>query len=131
MGSGYRRTLSITMLLVVSVLILLIGFYFLKIQEINKIFHQQDSIEKEVALRKFPYPFKAAMTICSDLDQTGTLEEYLEIQKFVSTNENTSMGKGLGLNIGNSFFFYEPPSDSISMLTSICRPPSTVTWAGP
>ena len=57
-------------------------------------------------LRKFPFPFKAAMTICSDIDETRSSAEFLEIQKFLNTRSMTSMGKGIGLEIGNSFFFY-------------------------
>lgn len=54
------------------------------------------------------------MAISSDIDNTETLEEFLEIHKFINTKEMTSMGKGIGLEIGDSFFFYEPPSGAIS-----------------
>ncbi len=59
-----------------------------------------------VSLRKFPFPFKAAMTICSDIDETRSSDEFLEIQRFLNTRSMTSMGNGIGLEIGNSFFFY-------------------------
>lgn len=59
-----------------------------------------------VTLRNFPYPFRAALVICSDIDRTKTLERFLAIQEFLNTTRNTSMGPGIGLEIGNSFFPY-------------------------
>lgn len=58
---------------------------------------------KKVSLRQFPYPFRAALTICSDIDGTDTTEEFLGIQTFLNTERLTSMGPGIGLEIGNSF----------------------------
>lgn len=61
--------------------------------------------DAEVTLRKFPYPYKAALTIASDIDGT-TREEFLEIHKFLNIKEMTLMGRGLGLEIGDSFYMY-------------------------
>jgi hypothetical protein len=58
---------------------------------------------EKVTLRKFPYPFKAALAICSDIDGTDTAEEFLTIQTFLNTDRMTAMGVGIGLEIGNSF----------------------------
>lgn len=58
---------------------------------------------EKVTLRKFPYPFKAALSICSDIDGTDTAEEFLAIQTFFNTDRITSLGPGIGLEIGNSF----------------------------
>jgi hypothetical protein len=60
-----------------------------------------------VSLRAFPYPYRAALAICSDIDLTRTVEEFLEIQQFLNTKQQTSMGEGVGLEIGNSFYFYD------------------------
>ncbi len=60
-----------------------------------------------VALRQFPYPYRAALAICSDIDETRSVEEFLEIQQFLNTKDMTSMGEGVGLEIGNSFYFYD------------------------
>jgi len=49
----------------------------------------------------------AAIAICSDIDETKTTEELLEIQRFLNTKNTTSMGEGVGLEIGNSFYFYD------------------------
>lgn len=64
-----------------------------------------------VALRRFPYPYRAAMTICSDIDGTTTVERFLAIQEFLNTTDETSMGPGIGLEIGNTFFPYAKGDD--------------------
>lgn len=99
---------------ILSGILLLIAIYSINIHRINKEYSSRYSIASQVVVRKFPYPYKAAMAICSDIDNTESLEEFLEIQKFLSTRGMTSMGKGVGLEIGNSFFFYEPKDQAIS-----------------
>jgi hypothetical protein len=37
-----------------------------------------------VSLRPFPYPYAAALAICSDIDETTTLEQFLEAQRFLT-----------------------------------------------
>ena len=69
--------------------------------------------EKSVSLRKFPYPYVSALAICSDIDQTGSFEEFATIQKFLNSNEETIYGPGLGLEIGNSYWFYNDCYDEI------------------
>ncbi|MFB0526288.1 MAG: hypothetical protein ACETVO_02305 [bacterium] len=88
--------------------------YLANIYSVNRSYYQAYNTKEEVALRKFPYPYKAALTICSDIDGTTTKEEFLEIQKFLNTREETSMGEGVGLEIGNSFVMYAPPTCAFS-----------------
>ncbi len=71
----------------------------------------------DVSLRRFPYPFKAALTLCSDIDETKTVERFLAIQNFLNATEDEGMGPGLGLEIGNSFFPYTP-DDSFAFFSS-------------
>lgn len=59
-----------------------------------------------IAARR-PYP--AALAICSDLDQTPDAETYFELIRFLNTREETSMGAGVGLEVGNSIYFDMPP----------------------
>ncbi|MBI4787670.1 MAG: glycosyltransferase family 4 protein [Chloroflexi bacterium] len=63
--------------------------------------------ENQITLRRFPYPYQAALAICSDIDDTQDTNEFLEIQRFLNTKQTTSMGEGVGLEIGNSFYFYD------------------------
>ncbi|MGI6209702.1 MAG: hypothetical protein ACOYEW_15980 [Anaerolineae bacterium] len=71
----------------------------------------------EPTLRPHPYPYRAALAICSDLDDTGTLERYLAIQEFLNCEEETPLGPGLGLEVGNTFFPYTP-DDSFAYYSS-------------
>jgi hypothetical protein len=52
----------------------------------------------EIELRRFPYPYRAALAICSDIDETDTLEQHEAVQYF--------MRKTIGIPFSNSFFPY-------------------------
>lgn len=66
-------------------------------------------VSMDVKLRQLPYPYRAILTICSDLDETPDRHVYCEIMRFLNTIEKTSMGPGVGLEIGNSIYFDMPP----------------------
>ncbi len=59
----------------------------------------------DVRLRSFPYPYRCMLAICSDLDSTADRHTYLEIMRFLNTEETTAMGPGVGLEVGNSIHF--------------------------
>jgi hypothetical protein len=61
-----------------------------------------------VQLRLVPYPYKAMLAICSDLDETPDKHVYREIMRFLNTTEETAMGPGAGLEVGNSIYFDMP-----------------------
>ncbi len=65
--------------------------------------------ENRLHLRKYPYPYRAMLAICSDLDETPDRHVYWEIMRFLNTNEMTSMGPGIGLEVGNTIYFDMPP----------------------
>jgi len=67
-------------------------------------------------LRKFPEPYNAMFSICSDIDST-TLKEFETYHQFLNTTDTTPFGKGLGLDIGDSFWVFtaSPKDDSLSM----------------
>lgn len=60
-------------------------------------------------LRAHPYPYRAALAICSDLDETPDREVYEETARFLNTTQTTAMGEGLGLEVGNTIYFDMPP----------------------
>ncbi|WP_409440057.1 hypothetical protein [Psychromonas sp. GE-S-Ul-11] len=66
-----------------------------------------------VSLRKYPYPYQAMLAICSDLDETPNKEIYFETAKYLNTTEQTSLGKGVGLEVGNTIYF-DMPSHNFS-----------------
>jgi len=49
------------------------------------------------------------LAICSDLDDTPDKHVYLEIMRFLNTTEMTAMGRGVGLEVGNSIHFQAKP----------------------
>lgn len=62
-----------------------------------------------VSPRRFPHPYRAMLAICSDLDETPDAETYFELMRFLNTQEETSMGLGVGLEVGNTIYFDMPP----------------------
>ncbi|MHB0875988.1 MAG: hypothetical protein ACYC5O_08090 [Anaerolineae bacterium] len=78
---------------------------------------QPQSAATAVTLRRFPYPYRAAVAICSDVDKTRTLERFLDIQRFLNTETVGADGPGIGLEIGNTFFPYTP-DDTLSYFSS-------------
>ena len=68
------------------------------------------SVSKDVRLRQLPYPYRAMLAICSDLDETPDRHVYWETMRFLNTTEETDMGPGVGLEAGNSIYFDMPPS---------------------
>jgi hypothetical protein len=63
----------------------------------------------EVRRRRFPYPYRAMLAICSDLDETADAQVYAEQMRFLNTRQETSMGPGVGLEVGNTIYFDMPP----------------------
>ncbi len=61
-------------------------------------------IKDDPNIRRFPYPYQAALTLNSDIDGTDTRSEFLTIQEYINTRNETPLGPGLGLEIGNSIF---------------------------
>jgi hypothetical protein len=53
------------------------------------------------------------LAICSDLDKTPSLDVYLDIMKFLNTGDQTSMGQGVSLEVGNTIYF-DMPNDQFS-----------------
>jgi len=56
-------------------------------------------------MRPFPAPYSAMLAICSDIDGT-TPEEFETYHRFLNTDDATPWGRGLGLDIADSMFFY-------------------------
>lgn len=79
-------------------------------------------------LRRFPYPYRAALAVCNDADLL-TVENFRCLHGFLSTDEETEWGRGLSLRLGGSFFMYRSPT-SPNVFTVFDRLANTVTDAG-
>lgn len=64
----------------------------------------------KATLRKFPFPYRAALAVSSDVDNTPSLEVYLAIMDYLNSTGQTPFGPGLGLEVGNSFWFFNHTS---------------------
>jgi O-antigen/teichoic acid export membrane protein len=69
--------------------------------------------ETPIALRTLPYPYRSAMAICSDLDETPDRRVYVECSRYLNTTGHTSMGRGVGLEVGNTIYF-DMPADQFA-----------------
>jgi len=98
--------LFIKTLLIFSVIFFISATLLLKIfiKSTNNYYAEQVNYKSGVEKRKYPYPYKAAIAICSDIDGTDTAKEFLAIQEFMNTDNFTKIGMGVNLEIGNSFF---------------------------
>lgn len=67
--------------------------------------------------RRFPYPYKAMLAICSDLDETPDARVYEQSMRFLNTTRDTIMGEGVGLEVGNTIYF-DMPSDQFAYHTT-------------
>lgn len=56
-----------------------------------------------------PPPYRAMLAICSDLDETPDAATYFELMRFLNTTEETTMGPGVGLEVGNTIYFDMAP----------------------
>lgn len=63
--------------------------------------------------RKFPYPYRAMMAICSDLDETPDKTVYFGIAEYLNTDRETIYGRGVNLEVGNTIYF-DMPKDQFS-----------------
>jgi hypothetical protein len=63
----------------------------------------------DVSVRPFPYPYRAALAICSDLDETPAAQDYFDLAAFLNTTDATRLGRGIGLEVGNTIYFDMPP----------------------
>ena len=59
---------------------------------------QGSNSSAQIKMRRFPYPFKAALAICSDIDECDR-KTFVDIHRFL--NDSSS---GLGLPVSDSFF---------------------------
>lgn len=62
------------------------------------------------AVRRFPYPYRAMLAICSDLDETPDARTYEQIMTYLNTERDLGWGQGVGLEVGNTIYFDMPAS---------------------
>jgi len=63
-------------------------------------------MSKEANLRKFPYPFQAALAISTDNHGNFPPQHFIDAHRLLNSEEDTPYGPGLGLEIADSFWFF-------------------------
>jgi len=58
-------------------------------------------------VRIYPYPYRAALTIANDRHGLHDAEEFRALHRFLNTDRETPHGRGLNLEISDSFWFYD------------------------
>src|SRR5262249_48281069 len=64
-----------------------------------------------VQLIPCPFPYKGMIAICSDIDGTS-IDDFRNIHRYLNTQEETPIGRGVGLDIADSIWFYKMRGDS-------------------
>ena len=64
-------------------------------------------------IRNIPFPYKGILTISNDIEFFA-FKEFESFMEYVNTNHDTVIGKGLGLEITSSVFFYSDQSYNFS-----------------
>jgi hypothetical protein len=62
----------------------------------------------EIALRPFPYPFRAALAISNDADLMS-FDQFRMTYRYLSGCRGTPLGDGLGLDLSASMFLFSSP----------------------
>ncbi len=86
-----------------------------------------------VRLLPFPPPVRAALAISNDLDDLLEPRGWWEFLRFLNTAQATRFGPGLGLEIGDSFWFYsdDPEGQPASYFRGLGGEPSEFApWIG-
>jgi hypothetical protein len=80
--------------------------------------------------RRFPYPYKAMLAISSDVDATSPWE-FMRIHRFLNTRAPSiaHYGDGVGLDIGDSFFFKNISNNGLSVYDACYRYKNEDAWA--
>ena len=66
-----------------------------------------------VDIRKFPYPYKCAFSISSDIDNASSLEFFVQFMDFLNSERQTIYGSGLGLEVGFGDVIQKPNVENI------------------
>ena len=71
----------------------------------SKVGASDDVQPASVSMRHWPYPYRAMLAVCSDLDETPSRQVFRDTTEFLNTTNSTPMGQGVGLEVGNTIFF--------------------------
>ena len=79
--------------------------------------------------RKFPYPYSSMLAIPNDIDGTD-IQKFEELHRFLNTETDTSMGRGVGLDIADSFWMFNLADHSVTDETQYLGKDTMSYWSG-
>lgn len=71
--------------------------------------------QQGVRIRLFPYPYRAALAVCSDIDDT-TPELFTAVHRLLNSQEESEFGPGLGLEIADSLYVWSNKPNVLGLL---------------
>jgi hypothetical protein len=83
-----------------------------------------------VTQRRFPYPYKALLAVCSDIDSMHPWQ-FVRVHKFLNTLTRAipHYGNGVGLDVGDSFYFKNMSNKGLSVYDACYRYKNEDLWA--
>ena len=108
--TGARIGLRLVSFLLLIFILFAIFYYRASLTSLNQKLGMQPA-KGAVALRSLPYPFRAALGLTLSPGQGLTLDQYVEVLRHLVSSPLEEGGKGLGLEVGGSVFFYPPSPD--------------------
>ena len=106
-----RRRLFLTLLSLAACLVFLFSY-----ADRTLILTRKDYSGQRVALRDFPYPYRAMAALVNDCDNL-TPRAFERYHRFLNTRGQTIYGEGLGLDVSDSFFAYTAAPDYSRVMT--------------
>ena len=76
-----------------------------KIKPFKFLAKKSEKPNKEISIRKYPYPYKCLLSINNDTDGFH-YSSFKSFHEFVNGKKSTIFGQGLNLEISDSFFGY-------------------------
>jgi len=62
----------------------------------------------DLEILKNPYPYQAMLSITNDIDNCSW-DLFNELHTYLNTDLDTKFGRGLNIEVGNSFWFFQNP----------------------
>lgn len=80
----------------------------------------------DIKIRKYPYPYKCALTICNDINECSP-QTFLRLHQFLNSTVRTECGYGLGLEIADSFWLFSNSQANLAFFNGSSNQPSEVS----
>ncbi|WP_052487501.1 hypothetical protein [Gordoniibacillus kamchatkensis] len=105
------KKIAYTIIPLILILVVTV-FFLLELFSVNK----TEAISTPIQLRKFPYPYRNMLSLLSDTDWSSKAE-FEGMHRFMNTYADTDLGKGVGLDVGDTFWMGTVGEDNMEKTT--------------